>query len=92
MISSKFKIWNVWILGKMTNTTPKIIIYPFVWLFHKLFWNKLDKNARICVLKNFVEPFMSKTKFFLNKCSKKCWSHLNYLNIRQLLLSVRWNK
>ena len=88
----KFSIENVSILGKMTNLTPKIIIYLLAWLLHRLFWNKLAKNVRICVLKNSVKPFMSKSNFFLNKCTKTCWSHLNSPNIRQFFLSFRWNK
>ena len=78
---SKLNIWNVSILGKMTNLTSKTIIYLLAWLCHRLFWNKLAKNVRIYVLKNFVEPFMSKSNFFLNKCTKACWSHLNSPNI-----------
>ena len=53
---------------------------------HRLFWNKLAKN----VLKNSVE-FMSKSNFFLNKCTETCWSHLNWPN-RQFFLIFRWNK
>ena len=89
-VNSKF--WNVWILGKMPNLNPKIIIYPLPWHFGRLFWNKLAKNERICVLKNSVESFVSKINFFLNKYTKACWSHLNSPNIWQFFLSSRWNK
>ena len=61
MISSKFKISNVWILGKMTNFNPKIRIYLLAW---HLGWNKLAEDVRICLLKNSVEPFMSESVFF----------------------------
>ena len=91
-LKCKFSIWNASILGKMTNLSPKIIIYLLAWLLHSLFWNKLAKNGRICMLKNSVESFMSKSNFFLNKCTKTCWSHLNSPNIRQFFLSFRWNK
>ena len=76
-ISSKFKTLNVWILRKMTKLNPKIIIYLLAWQFHRLFWNKLAKNVRICVLKNSVEAVMSKSNLFLNKYTKTCWSYLN---------------
>ena len=57
------QIWNVWILGKMANLNPKIKIYLLAWHFHRLDWNKLAKDVRICALKNSVEPFMSKSIF-----------------------------
>ena len=90
--SSIFKIWNVWILGKMINLNPKIKIYLLAWHFHRLDCNKLAKDVRICVLKNSVDPFMSKSIFFLNECTKTCWSNFNSPNIRQFILSFRWNK
>ena len=85
-----FKIYQFW--GKITNFTPKIISYLLAWQFQRLFWNKLAKNVRICILKNSVEPFMLKSYFFLNKGTKTCWSHLNSPDIRQFFLSFRWNK
>ena len=88
----KFNIWNVSILGEMTNLTPKIIIYHLARLLHRFFWNKSAKNVRIYVLKNSIEPFMSKSNFLLNKWTKTCWSDLNSSNIRQLFLSFWWNK
>ena len=61
MILSKFKIWNIWILGKMTNFKigqfEKIKIYPIA-------YGKLAKDVQIYVLKNSTEPFMSKSIFF----------------------------
>ena len=70
MILSKFNIWKKWILGKMTNLTPKIIIYFLALLFHSLFWNKLAKNILIYVLNNSVEPLMSKNIFFPEEMHK----------------------
>ena len=85
--SSKFKISNVWILQKMTNLNPKIIIY-LAWHFDRQFGNKLAKYVFICVLKNSVEPFMSKIVFFLNKCTETCWSLLNSPNITNSQVNI----
>ena len=77
-VSSKFEMFQFW--KKMTNITPQITIYLLTWLLHRLFGYKLAKNVYICV------------RFFLNKCTKASWPHLNSRNIRQFFLSLKWNK
>ena len=89
---SKFKIWNVWIWGKVTNLNPKMKNYFLAWHLHRLGWSKLATDLGIYALKNSVEMFMWKSVFFLNKCTETCWSHLNSPNIRHFFHSFRWNK
>ena len=50
--------------GKSPVLNPKIKIYLLAWHLHRLSWNNLAKDVRIYVLKNSVEPFMSKNVFF----------------------------
>ena len=92
MISSKFKIWNASILGKMTNLNAKIIIYLLAWHFHRLFWNNLAKYVRTCVLKNSANPFMSIVIFSWINIQKHEHANLSSANNRQFFLSFRWNK
>ena len=63
-IIQKFEIFGFY--EKWPTLSSKNINYILARLLRRLLWNKFAKIVPICVLKNSVELFMSKVKFFLN--------------------------